>query len=151
MPVWVGTVGFIIDPLTIIGCGGEKENSFGSLHRSVIGGGGGERMAGWLDDVGHAGGECARACDGIIRPLEHQVPLVPHTVSERLPGCVYERALDIVRKEGETKPPGWKCGQWRDGQETRMGESNWRNTQDQGGAVLLLKRSLFGTVLSLSP
>jgi len=38
MLVRVGIVGFIIDPLTVTGCGGEKENSFGSLHRIVIGG-----------------------------------------------------------------------------------------------------------------
>lgn len=28
MPLRVGTVGFIIDPSTITGCGGEKENLF---------------------------------------------------------------------------------------------------------------------------
>jgi len=102
-------------------------------------------MAEWR----HAGGKRARARH---HPLEDWVQLVPHSVSERLPDCVYERALDIVRKVTETEPsrnePDGSVVNGTMGKKLGWGEPDWRNIQDRGGAVLLLKSGLFGTVLS---
>jgi hypothetical protein len=55
MPLRVGTVGFIIDPSTITGCGGEKENLFVlCIGRRGVGKGG--KMPSWRRGMPHTCG-----------------------------------------------------------------------------------------------